>query len=578
MSLNDCVIATSLETVDASMSLGSVSVIGSMITQGGSQIAALSASWAPVTNPYVLGGQFEFAPTDGSAGKSTSNALVNAGVWTVTDGIVAGKSYTLRYRAAGVPGLFGAWVGPITVVAGAAAPPAPAQPGATAWAAVGTTVTNAGVSFPAIVVSGAVDTTGVSGIVVSYAPHGSGSFVPFGTYPLGTVSVTVDSVASGGIYDILIQYANGATLSPGRTLDNGGSGYTAGTFAASGAMTDVTPNAVNWTDQTASGSGTQTTTTNTQTITGINAPIVLTLTYTNTATWSYIKNGGTPTTFASGATLSVSVNDTLAFRCSNGSTVTSVLTIVNTTDSSTTLDTTTSTITVSGVDATPDAVNWNDITASTNSSPVLALTNVQTINSINVPITLEADYTGPGVVTFTLSVSVNGGAFTALNSGDTFVVHNGDTVQFRGAKTGANLGTCSGTVTVKNNTDGGAVLDTFAYSIALSATNYIPDPVDWNDIPHSHLIGSTNSQTITGITATTTLRCTLSSGAVDLFIVVNGVQTYAYSGDAFMVNAGDVVYFQVQTAVTGTTTGTGTVTNDSTGGTMIDTFAFDVWQ
>ncbi len=283
--------------------------------------------------------------------------------------------------------------------------------------------------MPAVTLSGAFDGSFGTGILVETSPHGAGTWTQFGSYGVGMTSTIIDSLSSGQVIDIAVSYLNGQTQGARLIMNNGGSGYTAGSFAASGSTTDKTPTAVNWTDQSASGTGTQTTTTNTQTIASINVPITLTLTYTNAASWSYIKNGGSPVGFSSGGMVSVVAGDTLAFECSNGSTVTSVLTIVNTTDGSTTLDTTTSTLTVTGTDAIPDAVTFGTqprATARPGASAV-GYTTQQSITGINVPVTLEIDYTGTSI---SVSVSKNGGSFNTIATGGTVVVNNNDTLQF----------------------------------------------------------------------------------------------------------------------------------------------------
>ena len=85
--------------------------------------------------------------------------------------------------------------------------------------------------------------------------------------------------------------------------------------------TDVNPDALDWTNVAVSGSiyGQ----TNTQTFTGINTAINVSFALTNTGgtdiftSVSYSKNGGAFTSIASGATLSISNNDTLAWQLTN---------------------------------------------------------------------------------------------------------------------------------------------------------------------------------------------------------------------------------------------------------------------
>lgn len=107
-------------------------------------------------------------------------------------------------------------------------------------------------------------------------------------------------------------------------------------------------------------------------------------------------------------------------------------------------------------DKTPDAVNWANI--GPGNSPQ---TNAnQTISGIDGSITLEVNYTGSGAALF---YSIDGGSFTPVANGGQFSVSNGQTVRFQFTRTVT--GTSSGTVTVTNESDGSASLDTFTYSV-----------------------------------------------------------------------------------------------------------------
>lgn len=110
-----------------------------------------------------------------------------------------------------------------------------------------------------------------------------------------------------------------------------------------------------------------------------------------------------------------------------------------------------------GGDKTPDAVNWANIGPGV--SPQTNAT--QTINGIDGSITLEINYTGGGSNLF--YYSIDGGAFTIVANGGTFVASNGETVRFQTTRVAA--GTSSGTVTITNESDGGTSLDTFTYSV-----------------------------------------------------------------------------------------------------------------
>jgi len=107
----------------------------------------------------------------------------------------------------------------------------------------------------------------------------------------------------------------------------------------------------------------------------------------------------------------------------------------------------------SGGDVTPDAVNWTNI--STGGLPSGYYLPAPTISGITSPVTLEITFTaGLG-----LEYSTNGGSsFSSISSGGTLVFNNGDTITFKMVSGTANV---EYTVTIKNVTDGNAILDTF---------------------------------------------------------------------------------------------------------------------
>ncbi|MEL6758505.1 MAG: hypothetical protein AAFP81_18910 [Pseudomonadota bacterium] len=111
-------------------------------------------------------------------------------------------------------------------------------------------------------------------------------------------------------------------------------------------------------------------------------------------------------------------------------------------------------------DVTPNAVNWANISGAETASNAN-----QTINGIDTAITLRIEYTATGAPAAILGASINGGAFNNVNSGNTITVNNGDTVRFQVVAFGT-AGSVSGTVTVINQSDGDATLDTFTYSVS----------------------------------------------------------------------------------------------------------------
>lgn len=103
---------------------------------------------------------------------------------------------------------------------------------------------------------------------------------------------------------------------------------------------DVTPAAVNWVDTTGT---TVLLVSANQTITGIDTSITLKLNFTTTngaGTLEYRINGVTYVAVTSGDTFSINLNDTLNFRTSRGGRPDTItVTIINVSDSNTTLDT-----------------------------------------------------------------------------------------------------------------------------------------------------------------------------------------------------------------------------------------------
>lgn len=109
----------------------------------------------------------------------------------------------------------------------------------------------------------------------------------------------------------------------------------------------------------------------------------------------------------------------------------------------------------SPADVTPDAVNWANIGPGT--SPQSNAN--QTINGIDTTITLEINADSAGLFEY----SLNSGSFTFIANGGQVPVSNGDTLRWRVSP--AAPGTVSGTITITNESDGSAVLDTFTYSV-----------------------------------------------------------------------------------------------------------------
>lgn len=237
-----------------------------------------------------------------------------------------------------------------------------------------------------------------------------------------------------------------------------------------------------------------------------------------------------------------------------------------------------------GADVTPTAVNWANISEATSGSGSNA---TQTIAAIDTAITLRAEWTVSGS-TPTVYVYRNGALLTSSSTSPIdFSVSVGQTVSF--VITVPASGSASGTVTVKNQSDGAATLDTFTYSVTSVVTNdATPSAIDWTDTGNGvgTGIGSTNTPTISGIDVPITLRLswTVSGNPLAaMYVSVNGsaAASGATSPLDFVVSNGQTVGFSY-TNFTGyfydtvSTSGTATVTNLTDGGATLDTFTYDV--
>ena len=117
-----------------------------------------------------------------------------------------------------------------------------------------------------------------------------------------------------------------------------------------------------------------------------------------------------------------------------------------------------------GTDATPDAIDFSDISDS--GFTASAATNVVTITGIDTTITLRLTLTVAMSGSRTVSILRNGAFVTSGSSGTTIDVAmmNGQTLQYHFANA-EDFFNWDGTATVSNLSDGGAILDTFTYSL-----------------------------------------------------------------------------------------------------------------
>lgn len=110
----------------------------------------------------------------------------------------------------------------------------------------------------------------------------------------------------------------------------------------------------------------------------------------------------------------------------------------------------------SGADPTPDAIAFNNIVSYT----FFGATNTVNISGIDQPITLRAAWVASG--TPIVGYWYVNGALQAYGSSPLEVtVTNGSTVYFAAYQT--TTGASTGTVTVTNQSDSGATLDTFTF-------------------------------------------------------------------------------------------------------------------
>jgi len=117
-----------------------------------------------------------------------------------------------------------------------------------------------------------------------------------------------------------------------------------------------------------------------------------------------------------------------------------------------------------GTDATPDAIDFGNISDA--GFTASAFTNVVAIGGIDTTITLRLSLTVAMAAQRTVSVYRDGAFAVAANSGTTVdvTVTNNQTLQYAFGNS-QNLSTWSGTATVTNESDGGATLDTFTYTL-----------------------------------------------------------------------------------------------------------------
>ena len=113
------------------------------------------------------------------------------------------------------------------------------------------------------------------------------------------------------------------------------------------------------------------------------------------------------------------------------------------------------------VDVTPNAVNWANISSGTASG----VNANQTVNGCGTSITLSVAVSGASPTPPVVEYSLDGGGYVTYSTPFSVDAATGQTLNFR--VTGLTPGTNTGTVTVTNDSDGSATLDTFTYSVSV---------------------------------------------------------------------------------------------------------------
>lgn len=254
-------------------------------------------------------------------------------------------------------------------------------------------------------------------------------------------------------------------------------------------------------------------------------------------------------------------------------------------------------------DFVPNAVNWSNISGSTNDASFFLANPEQTISGVNKPIVIRAtitnvvkssniisnsrlDFQRDGVYVHDTS-GIGNGFWTqaTLTSGQVcrFIAHAG---------TSAGTGTLSYTVTVTNQSTGGTVLDTFTVNQTVDADNnhnvadYTPDATSWPNVSWStnenSLYGAyaANGPTITGINQPIVLRFKFTSassnttwqnleitnhahtayGVIENFVTNSYIDVSVSNGSTFIVKCSCGTDSGIRTAG-----GTVSVTNLTTG-------------
>ena len=165
------------------------------------------------------------------------------------------------------------------------------------------------------------------------------------------------------------------------------------------------------------------------------------------------------------------------------------------------------------------ALSWPNMSA-TGAGVQSASSAAQTILGITAPITLTLTFTGGASFTYTH----NGGTPTAFTSGATIVVGAGDTLGF----TATSSSTTSGTLSITNASNSGALISAPTYSLTVSGAGVVPSPTPvWSNIADISYGGDpcydeTGATAVLGTTSAITLGVSWTSTGT-------ATSTFAYS-------------------------------------------------
>ena len=99
-------------------------------------------------------------------------------------------------------------------------PAAGAAPGAS-WSVAGITLANAGVSTPALRITGASDNPSATAVIFYYRVTGTGPWISAGQHPINTTQLDITAIAAGADYDAGVAYLVGGVITAIATIATG---------------------------------------------------------------------------------------------------------------------------------------------------------------------------------------------------------------------------------------------------------------------------------------------------------------------------------------------------------------------